>query len=74
MSLQRISDLLSATVNFLSLPSATAKLHIIHKTFALTYPRMEKLKYCVTNQANIMAKMLHFYSKQVDHAILKDFL
>ena len=29
---------------------------------------------CVTKQTNLMAKMLHFYSKLVDHAILRDFL
>ena len=28
----------------------------------------------VTNQANVMAKKLHVYSKLVDHAILRDFL
>ena len=29
---------------------------------------------CVNNQTNVMPKMLYFYSKQVDHAILTDFL
>ena len=37
--------LTSATVGFLSLPSTIAKLHIISKTFTLTYPCIDKSKY-----------------------------
>ena len=38
LPLQRNSDLPSATVGFLILPSTTTNLHIIHKMFTLTYP------------------------------------
>ena len=43
--LQRNSDLTSATVGFLGLLCSTTNLHIIHKTFTLTYPCISKSKY-----------------------------
>ena len=45
LQLQRNSELPSATAGFHSLPSAIANLHIIRKTFTLTYPCIEKSKY-----------------------------
>ena len=33
----------------------------------------KNVKYCVTNQTNVMAKMLHFYSEYADHVISTGF-
>ena len=44
-SLPVATDLPSAAVGLLSLPSVTANLHIIHKTFTLSYSCVDKSKY-----------------------------
>ena len=43
--LQRNPNLPSATRDFLNFLSTTSNLHIIHKTFTLIYPSINKFKY-----------------------------